>query len=99
MGKTAHQIFGGIKGYIDKQGEPYHAWYGGIASDLKTRLFIHHNVSEANGKWVYDQCSTNQDARDVVAALLNLGCDGGSGDEDQSSTYIYAYLKTPNTKP
>jgi hypothetical protein len=99
MGKTAHQVYEGIKGYMDKQGKPYPAWYAGIASDAKTRLFVGHNVSEANGKWAYDQCSTNQDARDAEAALLNLGCEGGSGGGDQSSTYVYAYFKTPGTKP
>jgi hypothetical protein len=99
MAKTAHEVYGGIKAYIDKKGGRYPVWYVGIASDARNRLFIEHNVSEVNGIWVYDQCTNNQAARDAEAALLNLGCEGGGGGGDQSSTYVYAYFKTPNTKP
>jgi len=99
MAVTAQQVFNEIKAYIDKQGKPYSAWYAGIASDAKTRLFVDHNVSRTNDKWVYDQCTNNQSARNVEDALLKLGCDGGSGGGDQSSTYVYAYLKLPSTTP
>ena len=98
MAVSAHQIFEVIKTYIDKQGNPYPAWYTGIASNIETRLFIDHNVSQVNDKWIHDECQTNECARDVEAALLNLGCDGGSGG-DQTSTHVYAYLKSPATKP
>lgn len=99
MAKTAQQVFDGIKEYVDNQGKPYAAWYAGITSDIETRLFADHDVSRTSDKWVYDECENNQGARNVEDALLKLGCDGGSGGGDQSSTHVYAYLKSPSTKP
>jgi len=99
VAKTERQVFEGIKAYIDKQGKPYSAWYAGIASDAEARLFVGHNVSRTNDKWAYDQCIDNRGARNVEDALLKLGCDGGSGGGDQSSTYVYSYLKSLGTKP
>lgn len=98
MAETVQQVYDGIKAYIDNQGQPYSSWYAGIASNAETRLFTDHNVSRENDKCVHNQCAGNQDARNVEAVLLKLGCDGGGGG-DQSSTHVYAYLKSPNTKP
>ncbi len=99
MASSAQEAFDGIKVYIDGKGKPYSAWYAGIASNAEARLFQDHNVSKENGIWVYDKCPSNEGARNVEAELHKLGCDGAGGGGDQSSTYVYAYLKTPTTRP
>lgn len=98
MAASAQQIFDGIKVYIDKQGKPYSAWYAGITTNAETRLFEGHNVPRENGIWAHNECQTNEAARNVEAALLKLGCEGGSGGGDKTSIHVYAYLKSPTTK-
>jgi hypothetical protein len=95
---TAQEVFDGITGHMDSKGKPYSAWYAGIASDARTRLFVDHNVSEPKGEWAYYTCANNQDARTVEEALLKLGCDGGPGGGDKASTQVYAYVKTSTTR-
>ncbi len=99
MAETAQQIFDKIKEYISGHGRPYQEWYAGITSDIETRLFKDHNVLRDNGIWVYNECNNNEIARSVEDGLIRLGCDGGSGGGDQSSTCVYAYLKLTSTKP
>ena len=99
MAISAQQAYNEIKAYIDKSGEPYRSWYVGIASSPRNRLFEDHNVSEENGRWIYRTCSTDKDARAVEEALLKLDCDGDVGGGDESTTAVYAYVKTSNTNP
>jgi hypothetical protein len=99
MAMSAQQAFDKIKAHIDKIGKPYSSWYVGITADPEARLFKDHNVSRENDAWTYQNCHTNEDARNVESLLLSFGCDGGSGGGDNTSTYVYAYLKTTNTKP
>jgi len=99
MATPEEQAYSKIKTYIDKQGKLYQSWYAGIASNARERLFQDHNVLEKGDLWVYDQCPNDKGARSVEAALLKLGCDGETGGGDESTTYIYAYLKSSNTNP
>jgi hypothetical protein len=99
MAISAQQAYDEIKSHIDKSGEPYRNWYAGIATDARKRLFEDHNVSEENGWWTYRTCSTDKDARAVEEALFKLGCDGDVGGGDESTTAVYAYLKTSTTNP
>ena len=92
------QAYDEIKAYISNHGKAYSEWYAGIASDPRVRLFEDHNVSEANGIWIYRQFNSSTDARTVEDWLLKLGCTGGSSGGDQSTVYAYAYLKSL-TKP
>jgi len=95
----AQQAYDEIKAYIDKRDRPYSSWYAGIASDARKRLFQEHNVSEKDDPWIYHQCKNDQSARNVEEALLKLGCDGDTGGGDESTTYVYAYLKSSGTNP
>jgi len=99
MATHEQRAYNNIKAYIDKQDKPYQSWYVGIASNARKRLFEDHNVLEKTDQWVYDQCPNDKDARSVEAALLKLGCDGETGGGDETTTYIYAYLKSSNTNP
>ena len=88
-----------IKAYINKQGGEYSAWYCGIASDWADRLFDEHKVPTKDHWYIARQCHNNEDARTVETALVKLGCDGGPGGGDETTVYVYAYLKGTMTKP
>lgn len=98
MAKSRRQIYDEIVAFMDKQNRAYSDWYCGIASDPRDRLFREHNVPEENG-WIYRQCNNNADARAVEDDLLKLGCDGGVGGGDETTIYVYAYIKKAGTNP
>jgi len=98
MAKSAQQVYDEIVAFIKKQGRAYKDWYCGIASDPKERLFTEHNVPKENG-WIYRQCNNDTDARKVEKALIELGCDGAPGGGDETSVYVYAYIKRATTNP
>ena len=60
-----------------------------------------HFLTEQCGQWSDRKIRVNKTkgARNVEAVLLKLGCDGETGGGDESTTYIYAYLKSSNTNP
>jgi len=97
--QDAQQVLDEIVAHIKKQGGAYSRWYCGIASDWENRLFNEHQVPRENYWWIALQCYTNGDARAVEKALLGLGCDGGIGGGDQTTVYVYAYLKGTVTNP
>jgi hypothetical protein len=99
MAIPPQQAYNEIKAFIDKRGKPYRSWYAGIAADARKRLFQEHHVSEKDDQWIYRQCPNDQGARDVEEALIKLGCDGETGGGDESTTSVYAYLKSANTNP
>ncbi|MFT7645138.1 MAG: hypothetical protein ACI9BF_000809 [Candidatus Paceibacteria bacterium] len=96
MAKTDIQIVAEIKAYVGNDG--YGNWYAGIAADPKTRLFTDHNVSEQNGRWIYEVAVNEQHARSAEKLLLNDGFNGGDGGGDNSTVWVYAYRKTPDTR-
>ncbi len=101
FGQTASkssQVISEIDGYIRQNGGGYPAWYVGIATYPRDRLFDDHNVDEKNGAWIYRDCGSEAAARAVEKIFLAKGCDGGDGG-GVSPRYVYAYKKTSYTKP
>ena len=88
-----------IDNRIHKSGGGYPAWYVGITTNPRKKLFEGHNVSERAGAWLYRDAGSESMAKDVEAIFLKRGCKGtnglGSGD---SSHYIYAYKMTRTTR-
>ena len=99
MSYTAQKAYDDIVAHIKKQGGPYSDWYCGITSDIENRLFGDHNVPKENHWYMFRDCDSAESARAVEKALLELGCDGGAGGGDETSIYVYAYLKTAITNP
>lgn len=100
MANTAQQAYDDIVAHINKQGGAYSSWYAGIAADPKDRLKSGHGVALTNDNWwIHRACSTDDDAREVEKALLDLGCDGGPSGGDHATKSVYAYLKTSSTDP
>lgn len=95
----AQQVLTEIMAHIKKQGGAYSDWYCGIASDWQSRLFDDHQVPRENHWYIARQCFNDSDAREVEAELLKLGCDGSAGGGDETTIYVYAYLKGSMTNP
>lgn len=98
--QDAQQVYNQIVAHIKKQGGTYSSWYCGITSDWDSRLFDEHKVPRDENYWyIARQCYKVNDARTVENALVKLGCDGGVGGGDETSVYVYAYLKGTMTNP
>lgn len=97
MAKSKAEIITIIDAYMQKFQYQNSDWYVGIATDPRERLFNDHNVDEKNGFWIYEQATSDTIARAVEQAYLDTGHDGGSGGGDQSSVYVYAYVKLQGT--
>jgi hypothetical protein len=97
MAKSKQEIIADIAGYF--KGTAYKNCYVGITSDVESRLFGDHNVSEENGRWIYRTASSNSIARDVEKHFVDASMDGGPGGGDYTSKIVYAYKKTSYTNP
>lgn len=96
---TAQQAIQDIEDHIRECGGTYSAWYAGIATDPRSRLFNGHAVAEKSDSWIYRDCETDSAARKVEDYFLAKGCDGDTGGGDSSTKYAYAYKKNAHTKP
>ncbi len=98
--QDTHTAYNEIVAHIIKQGGSYSEWYCGITSDVEARLFGDHKVPHNKNHWFsIRRCHNDTDARGVETALIKLGCDGCGGGGDQTTVYVYAYLKTALTDP
>lgn len=99
MLKTADQIALEVKNYIFKWNKPYSSWYVGITAEPDKRVFIDHGVRKDNGHgWIYRECQSSNDARNIEAYFINsLGTKGDVGGGDDNSNFVYAYEITNYT--
>lgn len=95
----AQTAYSEMVAHIKKQAGPYSTWYAGITSDINQRLFTEHNVPKKDHWYCWRETVSSAAARSVEKALLELGCDGGTGGGDNSAVFVYAYLKTSVTNP
>lgn len=92
------EIISKINAHVASRGGTHVDWYVGIATDPETRLFSDHNVDREYGKWIYVLANDENTAREAEAELLEYhGYDGGTGGGDHPR-YVYAFLKTKNTR-
>jgi hypothetical protein len=97
--QSSQDVYDGIIAHIRKQGGGYPKWYCGIASDWEDRLFNDHNVPHKDYWHIACRCYNDGAARRVESSLVELGCDGGPGEGDETTAYVYAYLKGTMTNP
>ena len=91
--KTKEEIFTEITDHITKNGgvSVGLAWYAGITSVPRRRLFEEHGVSKKSGKWIWRKAGNVRDARNIEQSLLRWGCAGGSGGGGDLSLLVYPY--------
>jgi hypothetical protein len=87
-----------MKAFIDRSQAAYADWYVGIAADPEERLTNEHGVQESDW-WIVRQLASAEAARRIEEALLKMGCAGGPGGGDESTTAVYAYWKREHTTP
>jgi len=98
MPESAQEPYNQIIAHIREEGSAASNWYAGIASNWESRL-EDHNVGIGEGWYIVRGCQSDTTARAVEKALIEYGCDGGGGGGDESTVWVYAYLKTPSTQP
>ena len=99
MIKDKNTIINEIKNHIDDGGS-YSAWYVGIASNPRQRLFEDHKVNEKTDVWIYRESESSDIARSIEDHFVNtLGTDGGTGGGDDSTNSVYSYKKNSHTDP
>jgi hypothetical protein len=100
MVKPQWSIIHEIDAYIEGAGGEHEEWYVGVASDAEDRLFDDHNVKEKGDQWIFRQCMSSADARDIESHfVIEMGTDGGTGGGDESTDMVYAYRKAAHTEP
>ena len=96
---TVQEVYEFIIECIKNIDKNYTSWYIGLASNPRTRLFTLHNVSEQNGKWIYKDTDSEDTARAVEKYIIeNHNTKGNIGGGDNTTTSVYAYLITKDTK-
>jgi hypothetical protein len=93
----AQRIVNVIINDIRAAGEPYSAWYCGIAADPNDRLLNGHNAGGADCHARYWDCGSATVARQVEKALLEAGCKGGGSGGDYETKFVYVYKITART--
>lgn len=97
--QDAQAIVNELGGHIQKQGGTLSSWYVGITQNVDQRLFGDHRVPKENHWRAHRKAVSSDVARAAEKALLNWGCDGGTGGGDTDAVFVYAYLKTTITSP
>ena len=98
--KTKQEIISDLDAHIKDSGGGYPAWYVGIASDARDRLFSDHKVKEEGDSWIFRQASFSAVAREIQDYFVNtLGTGGGAGRGVVFTDMVYAYKKAPHTDP
>ena len=98
--KTKQEIINDLDAHMKDGGGGYPAWYVGIASDARDRLFNDHRVKEKGDSWVFRQTSFSGVAREIQDYFVDtLGTDGGAGKGVVFTDMVYAYKKASHTDP
>ena len=99
MAKTNQEIYNEIVAHMNSEGGLYSNWYAGITSNIESRLHGDHGVPKTNHWFMTRPAASSADARIIEEALHKLGCDGGPGGGDTTSSIVYCYKKTSITNP
>jgi hypothetical protein len=86
-----------LEQYMSQGGGSYSAWYCGIASSPRNRLFNDHNVRERGDYWIYRDCGNDTIARQIESYFHNSGCQGSHGGGDDATKFVYCYKITNST--
>ena len=89
-----------IEEYVNDNGGSYSDWYIGVTNNPMVGLFNTHNVDKRKDGWIHTPTSSDKVSRAVENRFLKThGTDGGPGGGDETSVFVYAYLKGPGTNP
>ena len=97
--QDAQTIVEEIGAHIKRQGGAISSWYAGLTENTDQRIFVEHSVPKKDYWRIHRKAVSSNAARIAEKALLDWGCDGGTGGGDDDAVFVYAYLKTATTRP
>ena len=92
MSPTQEKAISAIEVHMGKFTSPPTNWYIGIANNVRQKLFIEHNVSEQNDKWIYTTLESNDSAKEIKRHFVNIGLQSEDSN-DELGNIIFAYQK------
>ena len=92
-------LINSIKSKIMTGDQDFSSWYVGIANNVKRKLFEDHNVNEQNGIWIYVTAPDNAAARTTKSYFVQNRVAANDLDDEVGGLIVYAYKKTPSTRP
>ncbi len=99
MSLSKNEIIGKFLKFIQSNNGSLSNWYVGVSQDAEKRLFVDHNVNKETDLWIYENADNADEARGVESFFIARGAVGGSGGGDYTAGMVYAYKKSPRTKP
>ena len=95
---TANQVYREFLHFMNTRGIPRSEWYVGVTEHAERTLCTDHAryTQQEYASWIWSECESPEAAREVMAALLALGCSGGSGLGEADARQCYVYLMVLN---
>ena len=86
--------------FMRRFGGYYAEWYVGITDEPRSVLFNEHHVNEKSNSWIFKNTDSGETAKACQEYIMNYYyTDGDEDGVSDSSTYVYAYRKMPQTVP
>jgi len=98
MSLDSKTILAQINTHMNRSGISNRQWYVGITSDIEQRLFRDHGVPKSSYWYIFREAHNADEARLIMDAYHKAGCKGTSGGGDDTSTIVYAYVTSAQTK-
>lgn len=97
---TGKEIVSKIKGHIRRRGNSFPSWVVGLSKDAREDLSKRHHVQQKVDRWILMHATSPTVARKVKDFLAQkLGVMAHKGREDEAADFVYAYQRSPTTKP
>lgn len=97
MPKSKSEILDDLQEFMGRHGGNYKEWYVGSSKDPKQQLFKVHNFKKGD-KGLFRQAASEIQAAEISEFFTNLGAKGDDG-VTRDADYVYAYKRSPHTKP
>ena len=101
MPASVQSVIKELSYYLRSNGSNNKEWFVGISHDPLETIITKHYVDEEKDLWIYRECLSPKDAKDVLRHFTEtLKCDGDKNNETSSDNkYVYAYKKNGRTEP
>lgn len=98
MSLDSKTILAQINTHMNRSGISNRRWYVGITSDIEQCLFRDHGVPKSGYWYIFREAHNADEARVIADAYHKAGCKGSGGGVNATSTIVYAYVTSAQTK-
>jgi hypothetical protein len=100
MRYSGKQIVSRITAHIKRRGGEYKTWVVGVDKEPRAQLFTRLGVRRAEDFWILLHAESDAVARKVRSYLVHrIGLRGEAPGKDPGADFVYAYMKTNNSRP